>query len=195
MLYEAAQRRGTGAAGLRRGGDVSERMKTGKKKSEFFEEATSLVLEILFLGIGLLLVYCFLFGGHRAGDNAMYPAVRDGDLVLFYRLDKTYAVRDLAVLDTDGEKQVRRVEAVAGDTVDFQDGRLVLNGIPQDETGIYEDSEQFTEGTEFPLTVPEGEVFVLGDAREHTADSRIYGCVRVEETYGTVILIVRRREF
>jgi signal peptidase I len=195
MQHEAAQCRGTGATGRQRGGDVSERMKTGKKKSEFFEEAQSFLLEILFVGIGLLLVYCFLFGGYRAGDNAMYPAVRDGDLVLFYRLDKTYAVRDLVVLDTNGEKQVRRVEAVAGDTVDFQDGKLVLDGIPQDETGIYEDSEQFTEGTDFPLTVPEGEVFVLGDARENATDSRIYGCVKVEETYGSVVLVVRRREF
>lgn len=125
----------------------------------------------------------------------MYPAAKDGDLVVFYRLDKDYEARDLIVLEVDGAKEVRRVVAVAGDKVDFENGMLVINGIPRREPGIYEKSEQFLEGIEFPIQVPEGKVFVLGDARENSKDSRIYGTVDIKNTYGTVIMIVRRREF
>ena len=119
----------------------------------------------------------------------MYPAAKDGDLVVFYRLDKDYEARDLIVLEVDGAKEV------AGDNVDFENGMLVINGIPRREPGIYEKSEQFLKGIEFPIQVPEGKVFVLGDARENSKDSRIYGTVDIKNTYGTVIMIVRRREF
>ncbi len=125
----------------------------------------------------------------------MYPAAKDGDLVVFYRLDKDYEARDLIVLEVDGAKEVRRVVAVAGDNVDFENGMLVINGIPRREPGIYEKSEKFLKGIEFPIQVPEGKVFVLGDARENSKDSRIYGTVDIKNTYGTVIMIVRRREF
>ena len=125
----------------------------------------------------------------------MYPAAKDGDLVVFYRLDKDYEARDLIVLEVGGAKEVRRVVAVAGDKVDFENGMLVINGIPRREPGIYEKSEQFLKGIEFPIQVPEGKVFVLGDARENSKDSRIYGTVDIKNTYGTVIMIVRRREF
>ena len=63
----------------------------------------------------------------------MYPAAKDGDLVVFYRLDKDYEARDLIVLEVDGAKEVRRVVAVAGDNVDFENGMLVINGIPRRE--------------------------------------------------------------
>lgn len=170
--------------------------KTEKKhKSEFLRDLKSLLLEVILIIAVVLAIYCFLFGFLRANDRAMFPAVRDGDLVVYDRLDKSYSQRDLLAMKIDGTMQVRRVIGVAGDTIDFKEGVLFLNGIPQDESGVYEKSEQFKEGIAFPLTVPEGQVFVMGDAREHATDSRIYGCINCRETYGTVILVVRRRDF
>ena len=68
----------------------------------------------------------------------MYPNIKDGDLVVYYRLDKNYTARDLTVLDYQGSRQVRRVIAVAGDTVDITEDGLLVNGSPQQEPGIYE---------------------------------------------------------
>lgn len=175
----------------------NQRHEKAKKKhtSEFLRDFKSLILEIVLIMSVVVAVYCFLFGFLRADDRSMFPAVRDGDLVVYDRLDKDYAQRDLLAMKADGNMQVRRVIGVAGDSIDFKEGVLLLNGIPQDELGVYEKSEQFKEGVSFPLVVPEGQVFVMGDAREHATDSRIYGCVNRKETYGTVILVVRRRDF
>jgi signal peptidase I len=86
-----------------------------------------------------------------------------------------------------------RVVAVAGDQVDIREDGLYVNGYLQYEENIYEKTTRYEEGVDFPLTVGEGEVFVLGDSRENSTDSRIFGPVSVADTYGKTIMIIRRR--
>lgn len=123
----------------------------------------------------------------------MVPAVKEGDLAIYYRLDKNYRKGDVIVLDNNGEKQVRRVIAVAGDTVDITADGLVINGYIQQESDIYTDTEPYVSGITFPLTVDEGQVFVLADSRPNAEDSRLYGAVAVDGTHGKVITLIRRR--
>ena len=59
---------------------------------------------------------------------------------------------------------------------------------------IYQQTQRYAVGATFPLTVGEGQVFVLGDARENATDSRVYGAVEVKDTLGKVITILRRRD-
>ena len=70
-------------------------------------------------------------------------------------------------------KQVKRVIATAGQTVDidFNLGQVYVDGELLDEDYI-NDYTYREEGTVFPLTVPEGEVFLMGDNRNHSNDSR-----------------------
>jgi signal peptidase I len=123
----------------------------------------------------------------------MNPSVKDGDLVLFYRLNKKYHAGDLLLLSFQGKSQVRRVIATAGDTVDITGEGLVINGALQQERSIYSPTQRYAEGISFPLTLEEGQVFVLGDARGNAADSRIYGPVNIKDTRGSVIAVLRRR--
>lgn len=142
-----------------------------------------------------ILLSLFVFGLYRNRDADMYPALKDGDLVVYYRLDKDYIASDCIVLTYDDRKQVRRVIAVEGDTVDITEQGLVVNGLVQWENYVYEETRRYAEGVDFPITLQEGEVFVLGDARAGATDSRIYGAVNVADTNGKVMLILRRRDF
>ncbi|MCL1897131.1 MAG: signal peptidase I, partial [Clostridiales bacterium] len=139
------------------------------------------------------LLFTFLYGLHYDIEPGMHPAVKDGDLVVFYRLDKKYKPGDLLLLTFQGQKQVRRVIATAGDSVDITEEGLVINGALQQEPGISQSTQRYADGTAFPLTLGENQVFVLGDARENAADSRIYGPVDIKDTQGTVITLLRRR--
>ena len=159
-----------------------------------------ILYELLMLGIKiaaiigvLVIIFTLIFGIFRTSDLSMHPAIRDGDLVMYYRFDKKYVASDTVVLQYEGEQQVRRVVAVAGDTVDFKDGRLVINGSAQEEREIHEETYRYETDVEFPLTVGEGEIFVLGDGREHSTDSRVYGTVPVNKTLGKVTMIIRTR--
>lgn len=150
-------------------------------------------IDCLLLLFGLLAI--FVLGLMRYSDAAMEPVVQDGDLILFYRLDKDYVASDVVVLGYEGRLQVQRVVAVAGDTVDIADEGLLINGVLQEEASIYERTIRYSEGIDFPVTLKEGEVFVLGDNRDNSTDSRVYGPVKAADTYGKVMTVIRRRNF
>ena len=158
-----------------------------------FRELGSLVLKIAVIVGVAALIFSFVYGFHYNVEPSMNPSVKDGDMVLYYRWDKDYRAGDLLLLTFSGESQVRRVIATAGDTVDITEDGLLINGALQQESGICQKTQRYAEGIDFPLTLGEGEVFVLADAREGATDSRIYGAVSVEDTQGTVITVLRRR--
>jgi signal peptidase I len=85
------------------------------------------------------------------------------------------------------------VVATAGDVVDINEDGLVINGALQQEPRIHEATERYEEGVIFPLTVPEGHVFVLAASRTDATDSRIYGPVEIEDTLGKVMTVIRQR--
>ena len=164
-----------------------------KHKLSAWEELIFLILKIAAIILFFVLLFTFLYGAVRYPEPSMNPAVKDGDLVLYYRYTKNYLPQDVVVLNSNGYKQVRRVVATAGDIVDIAEEGLIINGALQQEPGIYQRTHRYHEGVNFPLTVPTGEVFVLADSRAGATDSRIYGCIRIEDISGKVMTIIRRR--
>jgi len=177
-----------------------EREETPRPGSErpvpsLWRELGGLGIKIVVICMSFVLIFTFFYGFHRNADPDMGPMVRTGDLVMFYRLGRDYTIGDLLLLDFQGERQVRRVVARAGDTVDIAEGALIINGASQQEPDIFQQTWRYENEVSFPLTVGTGQVFVLGDAREGATDSRVYGSVNVEDTLGTVITVLRRRNF
>ena len=88
---------------------------------------------------------------------------------------------------------VCRVVAQPGDTVQISEGeRLIVNGNSMIETNIFYPTPEYEGFAEYPLTLGEGEYFVLADYRNGGADSRFFGAVSEDEILGTVITILRR---
>ena len=141
-----------------------------------------------------ILLFTLVFGIHRNKGSAMTSAINDADLTIFYRLNKEYVAKDVIILNFADERQVSRVVATAGDTVDITEEGLVINGALQKEADGSLRTTRYEEGVEFPLLVAEGEVFVLADNRGNATDSRIYGTVRTKDTLGKVIMLLRKRE-
>jgi len=169
-------------------------VRSAAKVTPVWKDLLSLFLKILLIAMVFVLLFTFLYGIVRCEDPSMDPAVKDGDLVLYYRYTKGgYLPQDVIALEYDGKTQVRRVVATAGDTVDITEDGLLINGALQQESEIFQDTERYQEGVEFPLTVPEGQVFVLADSRTGATDSRVYGCVSIDDTLGKVMTVIRRR--
>lgn len=171
-------------------------MKQEEKKEISVKDDVLFLVVKIFIFVGLLaILFLFIFGICRCNDDMMSPAFKDGDLAVFYRLQKEFQPSDTIVIEKDGETQVRRIIAKAGDEVDLTEDGLKINGYLQQEKEIYAETLPYTEGISFPITVKEGEYFVLGDNRTNAKDSRIYGTVKQEEIKGVVITLLRRRGF
>lgn len=166
-----------------------------RKETSIKDDLLFLILKILIFVALLAVTFLFIFGICRISDNMMSPAFNDGDLAVYYRLQKEFQPSDTVVLEKDGEVQVRRILAVAGDEVNLTEDGLEINGYLQQESEIYTETLPYTEGITFPVTVGEDEYFVLGDHRTNAKDSRIYGTVKKEEIKGLVITLLRRRGF
>jgi signal peptidase I len=171
-----------------------ESRKSSEQKPPLWKDLLFLLIKIILIALVSVLVLTFLFGIIRYQEPSMAPAIKDGDIVIFYHYNNVgYLPRDVIVLKYNGRRQARRVVATAGDTVDITDDGLVINGALQQESEICQKTERYQDGVSFPLTVPEGQIFVLSDSRTGATDSRIYGCVKLEETLGKVTAVIRRR--
>ena len=153
-------------------------------------------------GVLILVIWALFFQivglTHMPGED-MYPRVDAGDMVMFYRLDENGSAQGGVVLekatpDSGGkaERFVSRVVAVAGDTVEVTDGGVIINGNHMVENNIYSTTTAYEGYTQYPLTLGEGQCFVLADSRDGGTDSRYFGPVDKSEIKGTVITVLRR---
>jgi signal peptidase I len=111
-----------------------------------------------------------------------FGTIKTGDIVVF--IDKTDQDRHL----------VKRVIAVEGQTVDFLDGRVVIDGQLLSEPYVHgKKSFPFTKtykNTEitYPYTVPAGHIWVMGDNRENSTDSRYFGPIATDSVVGHALV-------
>lgn len=158
------------------------------------QDIMQLLLKVCGICVVIAVIFTVLYGVFQYNDMTMEPAVRDGDLILFYRVDKEYVAGETVVVEYKGKKQVRRVVAVAGDVVDLTQDGLMINGAYQTEPRVTGETQRYEDGIDFPVTLKEGQIFVLADNREDAVDSRIYGPVNIRDALGKVMTILRRKD-
>jgi signal peptidase I len=143
--------------------------------------------------LALWAIFTWIFGVYQMYGEYMYPGLRDGDLIFYYRLTDDYNVDDVVTFRKDGDRYVARIVAVGGDVVDISsEGELMVNGHIQDEDALFSTVEN-PDGISFPYTVEEDSYFLLYDYRLYYGDSRDYGGVSGEDLDGKVFTILRRR--
>lgn len=146
---------------------------------------------LLRIGLGsmalLLVVRLFVAQPVLTDGHSMEPTLRDGDALVIDQV--TYRFRDpevgeivMANTPDTGASVVKRVVAVGGDRIGIEDGVLIRNGQAVDEP--YADQTQMGGYYWGPIEVPAGHVFLLGDNRLESVDSRSYGPVSVDEVEG-----------
>ena len=141
----------------------------------------------------IVLVFYGLFGLYAVSNDEMVPRISPGDLILFFRFDDDYLADDVVIYQANGEKHVGRVVATSGDTVEIgSEGGLYINGNYEVEQEIYFDTYAFEVYQEYPVTLEDGEYFLLADNRENAKDSRYYGPIPSGQIVGKVISLMRR---
>ncbi|WP_058835481.1 signal peptidase I [Luteimonas abyssi] len=177
-------------------------------------------LPLLVLLLLLTAARSSLANHYHVPTGSMQPALQPGDRVVvdmraygWHLPFTTYdlvAVRDprpgeVVVFDspTDGTRLIKRVAAVGGQTVAVRGGRLWVDGrpladgaIPEEHFGsraVVLDLDRGGGPDLAPMTVPDGQVLVLGDHRGASYDGRLFGLVPVEAFYGRALGVYHRR--
>lgn len=166
---------------------------TKRRKALYIRKGyISLLIRItLIAAIGYLL-FTKVFLITQAKGNDMFPAIKDGDLIIAFRLQSELVKDDVVVYQVGDDTYLGRIVALENDEVLFDDsGVFRLNGTPQSGEIVFQTYPK--DGFNYPLQVPKGSLFLLGDRRMQTKDSRDHGPVSIEHLKGKVITILRRR--
>jgi signal peptidase I len=143
--------------------------------------------------LAIWVAFTYVFGIRQVCGENMYPRLRDGDLVLYYRLEQDYQIGDVVTFKLNDSTFWARIVAQEGDVVEVtEDGQLWVNGNVQQEEIFYPTEPQEGDVT-YPYTVEEGSYFVLCDYRTISFDSRTYGAIPKKDLDGKVITVLRRR--
>ena len=148
-----------------------------------------LISLILFFGINSLLIFA------RVKGNSMNPGIKNNEIIIACR-DSKYRRGDVIVLSlTDYNRKklfvkrkntyIKRVIALPGETIDIKNGKVYINGAKLEEYYLFKDIT-IASGA-YPVTIPAGHVFVMGDNRCGSIDSRnpSFGLVKEKNIIAT----------
>ena len=136
-------------------------------------------LAVIWLVVGLL------YDVYYIPSRSMAGTLEPGDRILV-RADGDPELGDIVIHQSDRGERVARVVGVAGDELDVRDGQLMRNGVLVDEPYVSDE----TPFPDAPVLVPPGHVFVMGDNRPDSSDSRFEGPVPVEDVTHRAVLRV-----
>jgi len=151
----------------------------------------ALLTAVLVVVVGLLPVRAWVAEPVHVPTGSMAPTIRPGEHVLVRKLGyDAGSVRrgDVVAFERAGSLWVKRVVALPGDRVGLEDGRLVVNHRVVHES--YADPDRIDSVYFGPVTVPAGRLFVMGDDRRDSRDSRIFGAIPAGSVRGQVVAVV-----
>lgn len=131
---------------------------------------------------------CFVNG------NSMNPTYNDGDILFGIKntiFSGDYKKGDIISFDSPtepGKKLIKRIIATSGDHIEITENNVYVNGTKLDENYIIEDKNN----TDYSisLTLKKDEIFVMGDNRTVSVDSRIFGVIKIKDVAAKMIFIL-----
>jgi signal peptidase I len=139
-----------------------------------------------------LLVQAFLVKPFTIHQVSMRPTLEEGDRILLNRLAFRFrepARGDVIVFHSPinaDEDLVKRIVGVANDRIAVTGGKLYLNGVAQNEPYLLD--QEIADDTPETI-VPEGSVYVMGDNRNNSGDSRYFGPVPLDTVIGKAMVV------
>ncbi|SDM62705.1 signal peptidase I [Bacillus sp. OK048] len=167
-----------------------------KKKNETYEWIKSLIGALVLAFI----IRSFFFTPIVVDGASMNPTLQDRDRMIVTKIGEPNRFDIVVFHAPDGKDYIKRVIGLPGDRIEYKNDILYVNGKAYDEPYLKSYKEKISQGSltySFTLketavgseTVPKGQLFVLGDNRRHSNDSRRIGAIPLEKVIGTTKIV------
>lgn len=136
----------------------------------------------------LIFVRLFIVTPVRVDGPSMENTLKENDILILNKFDHSYERFDIVVFKYNNQKLIKRVIGLPGETVEFKNNKLYVNGKYLEEDFLGSKSFNFNISDLGYKVIPEGEFLLIGDNREASYDSRYFGTIKKEDILGTVNL-------
>lgn len=133
----------------------------------------------------VVLIRTFIITPVRVSGDSMFDTLKDGDIMLLKKYDKSYERYDIVVFDRDNDQLIKRIIGLPGEYIECIDGVIYINDKPIKDIETNLVTNDFNK-----VYIPEHHYFVMGDNRPVSNDSRYFGPVSEKDLKGTVIEFV-----
>lgn len=145
---------------------------------------TKAFLLLLFI---VFIFFRFVIGFSFVKGDSMESTLHNNEIVMYTRINPEYKRGDVvSVRILSGEYYVKRIIAVEGDTVEIRDGKVYVNDELLNEPYVHSETAEEDGAVRYPLSVGAGQIFIMGDNREVSMDSRSFGVVGKEQIKGKI---------
>lgn len=165
--------------------DIKQTYKLNQEDEDNIERFKTMFYVIL-----VILIFNIFFSPIVVNGYSMENTLKNNQPLIIYKLADHYEYNDILVVYSghnipEGEYIVKRVVALPGDIVEIHDGKFFRNGKEVTEPYIKEPME--TEGYLPTYKIPKGRIFLMGDNRNQSGDSREYGPFLQKDVIGKII--------
>ena len=160
-------------------------------KNKIAKEILEWALTIIIPVVAALLIHQYLFTFARVDGTSMLDTLHENNIMgvsrLHYRLNEPQRGEIITChYPEDGTKLfVKRIIGLPGETIEIREGTVYIDGEPIAETYLTRVDDQSMD----PITLAKDEIFVMGDNRPVSRDSRAVGPLTLDEIYGRVLFV------
>ena len=165
-----------------------------KKKKDYSDQTRVFkvfreALPYFIIIVVVILIRTFVVTPVRVNGESMYPYLKEGEVLILNKLDRSYRRFDIVVISVNDTKIIKRVIGLPGETISYHDCKLYINDkeIEDFVTECTTDDFSLESLYDYAL-IPEGYYFVMGDNRKNSSDSRDYrvGLISKSQIEGSV---------
>lgn len=142
----------------------------------------------------VILIKTYLYAPIMVKGESMYPTLHNKDIMILDKIKYKYSSIerfDIVVIRNDGKNIIKRVIGLPGDSVDYIDSKLYINGKMYVEKYLDSDVKTLLNGSDFEVdNIPDDCYFVLGDNREVSKDSRSIGLIKKKDIEGKATITI-----
>lgn len=135
----------------------------------------------------VVLFRTFIITPVRVNGDSMNQTLKDGEILLLEKYDKKFERFDIVVLKYNNEKLVKRIIGLPGESIQYLNNILYINGKKVSEEFIIEETYDFDLKVLGYDKIPDNYYFVVGDNRDSSLDSRLIGLISKDDIEGKAI--------